>query len=243
MPSKPPRPPRGHLTASNRAEICVANICLDYSLGDFIEHVSSAREESLSQYLFWRWRQLDKLFHYQRISPTTPYQEDGIGADFLLELWLAGPTAILPLLIQAKKFVNPGGYENKLLYRRGTGDQLDKLMAWSHAFDFFPCYLIYVDPKDPAAAGHTLHLIAADEIVKLVIGGGLPPTPAMPLLLKDILPKGVPLYNLFCLDEPHLGAKLPAPLAAFMRDLLSSPLPTGKKIRMSDSFNSPRKCA
>jgi hypothetical protein len=167
MSTNAPRSRRGStLSPAVQNGICQANKELDREVRQFMEYVPSAREESLSEFLFWRWRQLDERFNYQVVRPTTAAQEARSGADVLLQLWLVDSALVLPLLIQAKKFLLPhDSYRSKLRYPGGTGLQLEKLMASAAQWRLEPCYLIYAGGGNATRPREwVLHLVDAANI-------------------------------------------------------------------------------
>jgi len=49
------------------------------------------KEESITDFLLWKWRELDKRFKFINITTFTRSDEGSrTGADFELELWLVG---------------------------------------------------------------------------------------------------------------------------------------------------------
>jgi len=111
----------------------------------FILNVSDVKEESITDYLIWKWREIDKRFNYLSMTPFNRRQESTTtGADFDLELWLVGRWEHVSLAIQAKKFIKPyNSYVNKLNYPHGTKQQMNKLLKYSAANNKLPFYFIY----------------------------------------------------------------------------------------------------
>ena len=125
--------------------ICRENIALGIEVRDFIQNVPGAKEESITDYLMWKWRALDSRFKFMRTIPFTRHQEGTTtGADFELELWLVGRTIGIPLLFQAKKFVPLfDAYVSKLNYPNNTQHQLQTLLSYASARQVGPFYAIY----------------------------------------------------------------------------------------------------
>jgi hypothetical protein len=73
--------------------ICNANRAVALEVKNFIENVGDIKEETITDFLVWKWRELDKRFNYLRVTPFDHHQESAkTGADFDLELWLVGRT-------------------------------------------------------------------------------------------------------------------------------------------------------
>ncbi len=69
--------------------ICDAHKALGAEVKDFLHNVPNANEESITDYLVWKWRELDKRFNYIRVTAHSHHKESTIsGADFEMELWL-----------------------------------------------------------------------------------------------------------------------------------------------------------
>ena len=70
-------------------DLCVANKAVGVEVRDFILNVPDAKEESITDYLVWKWRALDTRFNYVNVKTFTRQEENAkTGADFELELWL-----------------------------------------------------------------------------------------------------------------------------------------------------------
>ncbi len=102
----------------NSSDLCKNNKAIGLEVKTFMENVKDVKEESITDYLMWKWRELDRRFNYIRTSTFTRQEEsDTTGADFELELWIVGRIKSLPLLFQAKKFLKPHDrYKLKLNY-------------------------------------------------------------------------------------------------------------------------------
>lgn len=111
-------------------------------------NVPDVKEESITDYLVWKWRELDTRFKYINVSTFTRQEESATaGADFELELWLVGRKFHFPLVFQAKKFVKPNdSYVTKLNYPAGTQGQLTTLLAYAKAQKKLPFYALYSIP-------------------------------------------------------------------------------------------------
>lgn len=75
----------------NILDLCEANKALGIEVREFILNVPDAKEESITDYLVWKWRSLDKKFNYINVKTFNRHEENAkTGADFELELWLVG---------------------------------------------------------------------------------------------------------------------------------------------------------
>lgn len=126
--------------------LCDLNKAVSSEVFDFMQHVKDVKEESITDYLIWKWSVIDSRFKYLDITTFTRTEESTTtGADFELELWLVGKTFSLPLVFQAKKFVKPfDGYFNKLNYPKGTQKQLATLLKYTGSGKKrLPFYIFY----------------------------------------------------------------------------------------------------
>lgn len=125
--------------------LCESNRAVSAEIKNFILNVPNAKEESITDYLVWKWRELDKRFNYINITLFTRIEESATtGADFELELWLVGRSFHFPLVFQAKKFVKPfDSYYKKLNYHNGTQSQLTTLLNYAKSKKRLPFYVFY----------------------------------------------------------------------------------------------------
>ena len=128
--------------------ICDATKSLSLEVKKFLENVKDVKEESITDYLVWKWKELDKRFNYISTRTFNHDEESSIsGADFDLELWLVGRTHHVSLAVQAKKFIKPhDSYIRKLNYPDGTKQQMITLLAYAAANKKLPVYFIYSVP-------------------------------------------------------------------------------------------------
>ncbi|MBD3671240.1 MAG: hypothetical protein HUJ29_10735 [Gammaproteobacteria bacterium] len=129
-------------------DLCVSNKALAQEVADFLVNVSDVNEESITDYLVWRWKEIDKRFKAINISTFTRQEESKIsGADFEMELWLVGKTKRYPLVFQAKKFIKPyASYVRKLRYPDNTKQQMNKLLSYAASNNKIPFYVFYSLP-------------------------------------------------------------------------------------------------
>jgi len=128
---------------------CNEHIRLGNEVYDFIDFVSDVGEESITDYLVWQWRKLNKKFEYLNVKKHTRHFENKVsGADFELELWVLSKKNNLSIVFQAKKIIpNYNAYCSKLNYRNGKIRQLDTLKKYAKTNKKIPFYLFY-SPAD-----------------------------------------------------------------------------------------------
>ena len=128
--------------------ICDANLALELEVRRFIENVGNVKEESITDFLVWKWRELDKRFNYVRVHPCNHEEESSrTGADFDIELWLVGRKHHVALAVQAKKFLKrTDSYVTRLRYPGGTKSQMNTLLSYASSTNRLPFYFIYSVP-------------------------------------------------------------------------------------------------
>lgn len=128
--------------------ICDANLALELEVRRFIENVGDVKEESITDFLVWRWRELDKRFNYVSVHPFNHEKESSqTGADFAIELWLVGRSHHVALAVQAKKFLKrTDSYVTRLRYPEGTKSQMNTLLSYASTTNRIPFYFIYSVP-------------------------------------------------------------------------------------------------
>jgi hypothetical protein len=135
--------------------ICDAHKVLGAEVKDFLHYVPNANEESITDYLVWKWRELDKRFNYITVATHSHHKESTTsGADFEMELWLVGRALSVPLLFQAKKLVKPyDGYVRRLRYPGGSNRQLSRLLKYARQTRRHPFYALYAIPDHTGGPG------------------------------------------------------------------------------------------
>lgn len=125
--------------------LCEANRAVSVEVRNFMLNVPNVKEESITDYLAWKWREIDARFNFLKISTFSRQEENKItGADFEMELWLVGRHFHFPLVFQAKKLLKPhDSYLNKLNYPERTQGQLATLLAYASANAKLPFYAFY----------------------------------------------------------------------------------------------------
>ena len=84
---------------------CKKNKRVSSDVKEFMINVPDVKEESITDYLFWKWRKLNSKFNYFNVKVFTRQKENQLsGADFELNaLWLVRRQTHIKLVIQAKK--------------------------------------------------------------------------------------------------------------------------------------------
>jgi hypothetical protein len=128
--------------------ICDSNRAVSKEVLNFMQNVRDIKEESITDFLVWKWRELDKRFNYLSITTFNHAEENtSTGADFDLELWLVNRSYHVALAVQAKKFIKlHDRYVNRLNFPNGTKRQLDTLLSYAAQNNKLPFYFIYSAP-------------------------------------------------------------------------------------------------
>lgn len=190
-------------------DICEANIALSAEVHDFLINVPDVNEESVTDFLIWRWRALDRRFNYISSKTFTRHQEHSLtGADFELELWLVGRRRSIPLLFQAKKFLKPyDSYVRRFNYPNNSQSQLVTLQNYAAKRSMLPFYAIYSSNSvggKPLCGGSRaqpeagVYMLPARDAQ--AFGNAKPGTQ---LSLKTILEKSNPFHCIFCCPFGH----------------------------------------
>jgi hypothetical protein len=129
---------------------CQAHKSVTREVKEFLMNVDGVGEESITDFLLWRWTLIDKRFKSINVSSFTRQEESKVsGADFEMEVWLVGSKFSYPLVFQAKKFVKPyEAYVNKLNYPRNTKKQMNTLLNYTSANSRIPFYAFYSLPDE-----------------------------------------------------------------------------------------------
>lgn len=131
-------------------DLCESNKALAKEVADFLFNVDDLKEESITDYLVWKWKEIDKRFKSINVSTFTRQEESKLtGADFEMELWLIGKTRRYPLVIQAKKFIKQfDSYVSKLKYPHNSKNQMNKLLSYAAKNNKIPFYAFYSLPDE-----------------------------------------------------------------------------------------------
>lgn len=195
-------------------ELCEANKSVGIEVRDFIVNVPDVKEESITDYLVWKWRLLDARFKYVNTKTFTRQEESSTtGADFELELWIVGRSRCVPLIFQAKKFIKPyDAYLGKLNYPKNTQNQLNTLISYAKSRSLIPFYAIYTGSNSyrPLCGGREdvdtgIYMIDA-ETIKSIAGGAL----GKRVSLKNLIERSNPFHCMFCcpmgIDKSYISS-------------------------------------
>ena len=133
---------------------CQAHKAVTKEVKEFLSNVNSVGEESITDFLLWKWALIDNNFKSINVSTFTRQEESKIsGADFEMEVWLVGSQITYPLVFQAKKFIKPfDSYVNKLNYPKNTKRQMSTLLSYAALKGKIPFYAFYSLPDDKTKA-------------------------------------------------------------------------------------------
>lgn len=176
----------------------------------FMQNVSDVKEESITDFLMWRWAEADPHFHYMRASSYSRHEESTkTGADFEMEIWVVSDTGSLSLLFQAKKLTKPfAGYWQKLAYPKSTKQQLSMLLDYSQQVGRLPFYAFYADTDNPhgsrclcGAASDSAVFIADAHTIKSFVDA----MPRRQISKADLIETSYPFHCLFCCPLRNVG--------------------------------------
>lgn len=178
--------------------LCQMHKNIEDEVVDFTAHVPSAGEESITDYLFWRWSLLNqKNSHLVAKSFTKHEESKTTGADFEMEIWFIGDIYTLPLAIQAKKISNEHkAYRSAFSYPNDTKQQINTLLNYTKQNKRVPLYMLYsqsaVYPysKTPDCGVYIASAFDIETFANLPKGTNLSKS--------KILEKCIHFYQLFC---------------------------------------------
>lgn len=183
-------------------DICNVNKAVSADVKNFILHVHDIKEESITDYLIWRWRELDKRFNYLSVRTFNHDEESTItGADFDLELWFVGRKTHVSLAVQVKKFIKQyDSYVRKLRYPDNSKQQMNTLLAYASRNGRLPFYFIYTIPEEntsPLCGAGVLDgaVFMADAKVMVEFADGMR---GKRVSRDDLLAESNPFHCLFC---------------------------------------------
>lgn len=142
--------------------LCKKMKLIDNTLGKYIKYVPNVGEESITDWLVWKWKELNSSFNFvtNLKLEESKKKESKTGADLYMELWVVKNKVSLPIIIQAKKiFKNYNSekmfYSKKILYKSGKKPtspnpdtrsyQIDLLINSAKKDSKLPLYLFYGD--------------------------------------------------------------------------------------------------
>lgn len=129
-------------------DICQCHENLVKDIKEFLENVKYVKEESITDYLMWQWKKIDKRFHCVETETHSRYKEHHVsGADFDLELWILTNTKPVSFAVQAKKFIEKyNHYASSIRYPDNSKQQINKLLSYSKNNNKIPVYFLYSIP-------------------------------------------------------------------------------------------------
>jgi hypothetical protein len=202
-------------------------------------------EESITDYLLWKWEELNKRIKFANLTKFSRYQENRIsGADFEMELWIVQGLKGIPMLVQAKKMVEDyDGYCGKLNYFPDKSDkrQIDLLIEYSHRRKALPFYLFYALLSSNTrlkCEGYMWQqretcLILADAYSILRIAEDCISKKGKHLSKDAILKEGNPFCCLFCCPLSYTGSNNLLPSLEGLRKYLDKYYP---EVRRKEEF-------
>ena len=181
---------------------CNENIKLGNEVYDFIDYVNDVGEESITDYLVWQWRKLNKKFNFLNVEKHTRHFENKVsGADFELELWILTKSNNLSFVFQAKKIIpDYNAYCSKLNYRNGGNRQIDVLINYAKTKNKLPFYLFFspVDEDTSPMCNHMINKTALFMADAYTIDDITQKCKNKKLSKNTILEKTNPFHCLFC---------------------------------------------
>lgn len=178
--------------------LCNCNIILIKEVKNFLENVENVKEESITDYLAWRWSILDKRFSYIKYDMHSRKKESKTGVDF--DLWLVGRKKTINLAIQAKKFIKTyDNYSLKIKYPNKTSKQITALIKYAKLHKKIPLYFIYSVINTATITKCNLHdkdagvFVVEAENLKIL-------SQQKKLSLHEILKDSYPFSCYFCHD-------------------------------------------
>jgi len=183
--------------------LCNANKILAKEVKDFMLHVKDVNEESITDFLIWKWKEIDKKFKAIDVSTFTRHQESTLsGADYEMEIWIVGNKYNYPLVFQAKKFRKQyDSYVRKLRYPSNTKKQMNTLLKYAKTHNKIPFYMYYSLPDENTTAmcqgGYIndcavfmSHAKVVEEFADKIHGNRISK--------NDLLAKSNPFHCIFC---------------------------------------------
>ncbi len=212
--------------------LCQMHKEIEEEVIDFNAHVQSAGEESITDYLFWRWSVANLKYSHFTAKTFTKYEESrDTGADFEMEIWFVGKTFSLPLAIQAKKIsIEHNSYRKAFSYPDYTKQQIQKLLSYARNNKRVPLYMFYSQSalcsysKTPDCGVYIASALDIEKFANLSKGTALPKT--------KILNRCIHFYQLFCAsNQENLNGGSPVQTII---DILKESL--AKKSAVTDEF-------
>jgi len=193
-----------HLIANcyNDSNLCQIHTDIEQEVIDFMDQVRRVGEESITDFLLWRWAQANSSFKHFNVKTFTKAQENTIsGADFELKLWVLTKFGSFSMAFQAKKISKSfDGYHSKINYKskKAKYKQIDVLLnyAKSSTYPVIPLYCFY--SKSDSISHHLggIFVTSASYIKYL---SNKPKSTRIPR--RQLLGPHYPFHAFFCTDQ------------------------------------------
>lgn len=189
--------------------MCEKHKEVERQVAEFTENVRHVGEESITDYLFWKWADINKCFQHLDFSHYTKHQESKTsGADFRMDIWLVGKTQSLPLLFQAKKISKE--YQNYIAainYPKKTKKQIDTLLGYAKTERKVPLYIFY-SASSTGRVNVFSHKLFKDCGVFIAHAKNVnklaPQKPYTKLSKTKLLSNSIHFHELFCYGQEDL---------------------------------------
>ncbi len=189
---------------------------------DFIDNISNVQEETLTEYLFWQWRKINKRVKFiERKNLHTKKEEAETGADFEIEIWLIKGKKALPFLVQAKKIIKTtNSYCKKSLNYDCSKPkkQYELLLEEAKKHNMIPLYMFYT----AKSKSETIYIASAYKVKKLAIDC-MKKKKSKTITREDILSISKNIIECFChtfkhaFDNNH-SHDIPAYISQYLND-------------------------
>jgi len=137
------------------SSLCRSYLNLSREVCSFLENVKTVGEESITDFLIWKMKEINKNIVHVNLQKFSRNEESKVtGADFEVELWIVEDTKGIPLVIQAKKAIEDfDGYCRKLNYFPSNRDerQVTTLIKYCEKNGKLPFYLFYAVIPDSSS--------------------------------------------------------------------------------------------
>ena len=189
--------------------ICEKHREVERQVVEFTENVRHVGEESITDYLFWKWADINKCFQHLDFRPYTKFQESKTsGADFRMEIWLVGKTQSLPLLFQAKKISKEHKkYVSAINYPDQSKGQITKLLGHANITKKVPLYIFYSASSTSKVNIFSRKLLKDSGVFiahAKTVNKLAPQKPYAKLSKTKLLSKSIHFHELFCYGQEYL---------------------------------------
>lgn len=184
--------------------LCSLHKGIETEVLEFMTEVNSVGEESITDFLLWKWRKANKNFAHFNVEEFSKQVENSTtGADFKIDLnlWVISNAGIASMAIQAKKLTKEtNSYLSKTLKyksKHATDSQLDTLLKYTNKTKGLvePFYMFYSKPEMNVHRGG-IYLSHANYIKKLTNSAK-----GTTVTRTQILKENTMFHHLFCLNN------------------------------------------